>query len=186
MAQAQPARSKVLFDVYESAAEAQAHWQCWWAISNEAKPHFVRRMNKFPDFFLMTERAHFDSTFINLGNLFDKRSDASSIEHYFKLAKAAYEPSELKSFRARLAGHVAASSGALIIRNNVIAHKSAGQSEHQVFQAAGIKPRQIRDLIAECARIMNEVLRREEWTERVSISDRFSRATLGVIESIEA
>lgn len=165
--------------------EARAHWQCWWAIGNEAKPHFVSRMNKYPDFFAITERAHFNCIFINLGNLFDKRGDASSIEHYFRMAKALYTSEELASFRARLASHAAARESVLVIRNNVIAHKTAGQSERKVFDDAGVRPRQIRDLIAECVAIVNVLVEREGWGNRVFVTDRFSSATLGVIASIQ-
>ena len=98
MAQAQSLRGKILFDVFESAVEARAHWQCWWAIANQAKPHLVPRMNKYADFFLITERAHFNCTFVNLGNLFDKRRDASSFENYFKLAKSHYATDEIAGF----------------------------------------------------------------------------------------
>ncbi len=142
-------------------------------------------MNKYADFFLITERAHFNCTFINLGNLFDKRRDASSFENYFKLAKSRYHPNDLAEFRARLASHGPAREGALIIRNNVIAHKSSGQSEKQAFQVAGVRPRQIHELIGECTAIADSLAEREHWRNRVFVRDSISSATLGVIGSIK-
>jgi hypothetical protein len=79
--------SKVFFDILESTTDAHAHWQVWWAIANQARPGLVARMNRFPDFFLSTERAHYNSFFINLAHLFDKRRDVSSIEKYFDCRK---------------------------------------------------------------------------------------------------
>jgi hypothetical protein len=185
MARAQSPGAKVLFDVFESAMEARAHWQCWWAIANEAKPHLVPRMNKYADFFLITERAHFNCAFINLGNLFDRRRDASSFESYFKLAKSRYTSNEFAEFRKRLASHEPARQGALTIRNSVIAHKSAGQSEKQVFQEAGVRPRQIHSLIGQCTDIVNSLAEREGWSNQVFVGDRVSSATLGLINSIQ-
>ena len=185
MAQVQSPEAKVLYDVFESAVEARAHWQCWWAIANEAKPDLVPRMNKFADFFLITERAHFNSAFINLGNLFDKRRDASSFEAYFKLAKSHYDPGVIAALRARLAAHDQAREGALIIRNNVVAHKTAGMSEKQVFKEAGIRPRQIHNLVDECSSMVNALVEHVGWGNRVFTSERISEATLGVIRSIQ-
>jgi hypothetical protein len=185
MAHSQTARSKILFDVFESTIEARAHWQCWWAMGNQAKLTLRPQLNRYSDFFNITERAHFNSLFINLGNLFDKRRDASSLDHYFRLARDRFSTHEIAEFRARLAGHEQAREGALVIRNGVIAHKTAGQTERQVFIAAGIRPRNIRDLVIECSEIVNRLVERENWTNRVFVSDQFFDATLGVISSIK-
>src|SRR5206468_4326335 len=97
------AATKVLFDLFESTSEARAHWQVWWALANKAKPKFVPRMNRFADFFLTSERAHFNCIFINLAHLFDKRRDVSNIDRYLRLAKTRYTSSEVASVWKRLA-----------------------------------------------------------------------------------
>src|SRR5437764_14876646 len=105
------AASKVFFDVLESTTDANAHWQTWWAIANQARPTLIPRMNRFADFFLSTERAHYNSIFINLAHLFDKRRDVSSIEKYLRLSKHLYSLQELKAIDSRLAKHLPARSG---------------------------------------------------------------------------
>jgi len=178
--------TKVFFDLFESAMEARAHWQAWWAIANLARPELVPRMNKFPDFFLITERAHFNCIFINLANVFDKRRDVSNLEKYLKLAGNLYSPSEAEEIRKRLLTHKAAIEGVIAIRNNVIAHKNSGMSERKVFNSAELKPRMIGAVVEEVASIFNFFAEREGLTNRIFVSERITEATLGVIRSIRA
>ena len=176
---------KVLFDLYESTSEARAHWQAWWALANLAKPRFVERMERFPDFFLIAERAHFNSIFINLAHAFDKRKDVASIDRYLRIAKAKYSSVEISAVRKRLAPHAPARDGVLEIRNNVIAHKTLGLTEKEVFASARITPRHIGALVEEVAGVVNSFAEREGWVQRVFTSDRVSSATLGVLEAME-
>ncbi len=73
---------KVLSDLLDSAIEAKAHYQVWWALANRARPRFVSAMNRFPDFFAATQRAHIDSMIVHLAHLFDKKHATSSIDGY--------------------------------------------------------------------------------------------------------
>jgi hypothetical protein len=180
------ASSKVFLDLFESAMEARAHWQAWWAIANQARPELVPRMNRFPDFFLVTERAHFNCIFVNLAHLFDKRRDVSSLERYLKLAENLYSPSERKEIHLRIDKHKATIESVIAIRNSVIAHKNAGMTEKQVFKSAELKPRMIGTLVDEIASILNFFAEREGMSNRVFVSDRVTEATLGVIKSIRA
>ena len=181
---ANSATSKVFFDILESAMEARAHWQAWWALANQARPELVSRMNRFPDFFLTTERAHFNCIFINLAHLFDKRRDVSTIERYLTQSQHLYSADELADVRERLKKHEQAKAGVLEIRNNVIAHKNAGLTERQVFEKAKIRPRMIGDLVNELAAVVNFFAERENWSNRIFVSDRVAEATLGVVRSI--
>jgi hypothetical protein len=176
--------SKIFFDILESTTEASGHWQVWWAIANKARPTLVPGMNRFPDFFLATERAHFNSIFINLAHLFDKRRDVSSIERYLRLAKNLYSPEEMKGFSDRLAKHSIARDGVMEIRNNVIAHKNAGLSEKQVFAEVGPRPRMIGSLVDECVAVVNLFAERERWSNRIFTSQRLSDSTLGLLHAI--
>jgi len=180
------ATSKVFFDILESAMEAKAHWQAWWALANQARPDLVPRMNRFPDFYLATERAHFNCIFINLAHLFDKRRDTSTIERYMKRSKHLYSAAEFADVEERLKKHETAKVAVLVIRNNVIAHKNAGLNERQVFAAAKVRPRMIGDLVNESAAIVNFFAERENWPNRIFVSDRVAEATLGVVRSIRA
>lgn len=180
------ASSKVLFDLHESAMEARAHWQAWWVIANQARPEFVPKMNQFPDFFLVTERAHFNCIFVNLAHVFDKSRDSSNLDKYLKLAGSLYSPTEVSALRSRLEKHNVARIGVLAIRNNVIAHKSGRLSERQVFKNAGLKPRMIGSLVEEVASIVNFFAEREGVSSRIFVSERVAEATLGVIKSIRS
>lgn len=178
------ASSKVFFDLFESTMEARAHWQAWWAIANQARPELVLSMNQFPDFFLITERAHFNCIFINLAHVYDRRRDVSNLEKYLKLAGNLYSPSESGDVRLRMEKNKATIDGVIAIRNNVIAHKNAGMTENQVFKSAELKPRMIGALVEEVASIFNFFAKREGLSNRVFVSDRVTEATLGVIKSI--
>jgi hypothetical protein len=180
------ASSKVFFDLFESAMEARAHWQAWWAIANQARPELVPRMNRFPDFFLITERAHFNCIFVNLAHVFDRRRDVSNLEKYLKLAGNLYSPNESADIRRKMEKNKGTIDGVIAIRNNVIAHKNAGMTEKQVFMGAELRPRMIGALVEEVALICNFFAEREGMSNRIFVSDRVSEATLGVIKSIRA
>jgi AbiU2 len=178
------AGSKVFVDLFESAMEARAHWQAWWAIANQARPELVPRMNRFPDFFLATERAHFNCIFVNLAHLFDRRRDVSNLEKYLKLAGNLYSPSETQEIGQRIEKHQVTINGVIAVRNNVIAHKNAGMTEKQVFKSAELKPRMIGTLVEEIVSIFNYFAEREGLSNRIFVSERVAEATLGVIKSI--
>jgi hypothetical protein len=180
----QSTRSKVLFDLLESTIEARAHWQTWWALVSVAKPKYVARMNHFSDFFQISEHAHFNSVFINLAHLFDKRRDVSSVERYLGLAKDLYPAGERQELRSRLSVHAAALAGVLEIRNNLIAHKNAGQNEKEIFAKAGVTPDQIAALLNETVALINLFAKREGWDNRIPSSNRYSNATLGILDSL--
>jgi AbiU2 len=177
------ARSKVFFDILESASDANTNWQIWWTIANRARPHLVPHMNHAPEFFVATERAHFNGIFINLAHLFDKRKDVSSIEKYLKIGAALFRPQEAKAILQRLAKFDAVRDGVLEVRNQVIAHKNTGLTERQVFQRAKLKPRQIGELIEATTDIVNFFAERENCSNRVYPSEPLIQAALHVIRA---
>jgi hypothetical protein len=79
---------KILDDLVECVTEAKAHYQIWWALVNEARPKFVAAMNRYPDFFTRTVRAHDDSMVLNLSYLFDTDRNVSSLYTYLRLIKS--------------------------------------------------------------------------------------------------
>jgi hypothetical protein len=177
------ARAKVFFDILESASDANTNWQIWWTIANRARPQFVPHMNQAPEFFVATERAHFNGIFVNLAHLFDKRRDVSSIEKYLKMAAGLFRPQEAKTILQRLAKFDTVREGVLEVRNQVIAHKNTGLTERQVFQNAKLKPRQIGELIDETTDIVNYFAERENCSNRVYPSKPLIEATLHVIRA---
>jgi len=177
------ARTKVFFDILESASDANTNWQIWWTIANRSKPKLIPNMNRYPEFFVATERAHFNGIFINLAHLFDKRKDVSSIEKYLRSVPSLFRPEEVRVIRTRLAKFQAVREGVLEVRNHVIAHKNAGLTERQVFQRAGLRPRQIAELIEESTEIVNSFAERENCSIRVYPNEPLINATLGIIRS---
>lgn len=179
-----PNPDKVLADLVESAIEARAHYQVWWALANQARPRLVARMNLFPDFFAASQRAHFDSMILHLAHLFDKRRDVSSIQTYLRVARASFPVTDVSAVRSRFVPLAKVQAAVAEIRHNLVAHKNVGLTERQVFTQAGVTPNQVRDLILEAAAVVDDFRRRRGWTNGVFTSDRFSQATLGVLESM--
>lgn len=174
---------KVLLDLHESASEARAHWQAWWAIAHQSRPYYTRGLAEYPSFFAVAERGHFNSLIINLAHLFDRRRDVSSIERYLKLAKATAR--DANAVLSELRTHTKAREAVLEIRNSVIAHKNAGLTEEEVFSRARISPRDIRDLVDAATSVVNQLLERAGLAERVFTDKRVSLDTLKALESME-
>lgn len=177
--------NKVLVNLIESATDAKAHYQIWWALANQARPRLVRQMNRFPDFFIATQRAHFDSMIVHLAHLFDKQPAATSIEKYLSVARSILPVMDLSSLGKQLALMHPVIKAVLTIRNNVVAHKNADLTDRQVFKKAGVTPNQVRDLINSAVAVVEYLRRAKEWTSGVFESDRYAQATLRLIEALK-
>lgn len=176
---------KVLSDLIESTIEAKAHYQVWWALVNQARPKYVATMNRYPDFFIATQRAHFDSMVLNLAHIFDKRIDVSSIFTYLALTELEFTAADLQALRGEISALVSVVDAIKTIRHKSVAHKDAALNEKQVFALADVTPNQIRDLILDAVSVIEGLRRRKGWANGVFESERFSEATLRVLSTLE-
>ena len=176
---------KILLDLIESAIEARAHFQIRWALANEARPKHVATMNLFPNFFIAMQRAHFDSMAVNFGHLFDERSDSSSFKRYLRVARNEFTSGELSSYRKRVDQLSRSAKDFLDIRHKTVAHQDATLSEQQVFQTADVAPDFNRDLIENSAKFVEEFRCRKGWTSGIFESQRYSEATLSMLQVLE-
>lgn len=182
---AQIDQDKILSDLIDSAIEAKAHYQVWWALAHHARPRFVKGMNRFPDFIIATQRAHYDSMIIHLAHLFDKHPTASSIYRYLCLSQETIPNEDVKLLEKQLEPYTQVIKSVIIIRNNTVAHKNVGMTEHQVFKLAGITPDQVSNLINSVVSVIEALRRAKGWVNGIFDSDRYSRATLGVLAALE-
>ncbi len=177
--------AKVLLNLLESAIYAKAHYQIWWALCNQAHPRYDPAMNRFIDFFSVTECAHFGAMTVNLAHLFDKRGDSSSLLTYLRIDAAAFPSLELMTLKKRVESLALVAESVLKIRHKAVAHKDATFNEKQVFDDADITPDKIRDLIHSCADLVDDLRRRKRWSNGVFEGQRFADATLGLVQALD-
>ena len=176
---------KILHDLLDSAIEAKAHYQIWWALANRARPRYVRSMNRFADFFIACQRALFDGMIIHIAHLYDRQRSSSSIEAYLRHAKSHLPTSVVSSVKTQLTQFQGIVRAILTIRHNIVAHKCAGLSERAVFKQAGVTPNQMRDLIHASVRIVESFRRAKGWTNGVFDNERFEQSTLGLLKALD-
>ena len=92
---------KLLDDLAESATCARAHYQVWWALANRIYPDLEDRANDYADFFRASFDAHYTAMFINVGHLFDRRKDSSSVKTLLDLLVNDLTEDEHASFTTR-------------------------------------------------------------------------------------
>jgi hypothetical protein len=175
---------KVLADLIESSIEAKAHYQIWWALAHQARPRLDKQMERFPDFFIATQRAHFDSMIMHLAHLFDKDHATANIKKYISEAPTIRSVDRLL-LKKQLALMHPVVKAVLIIRHNVVAHRNAAHAEHQWFKKAGTTPNQVRALINSAVALVETLRRARGCKWGVFDNDRFARDTLGLLEALE-
>lgn len=176
---------KVLEDVRLSVNEAKSHYQIWWALVNLARPRFVGAMNRYPEFFGLSVVAHFDAMTTNVAHLFDKRKDSSSLYTYLSVGGSTLSKETIVELEARVAALAPVAKKVCTLRHKVVAHKDAAKYEEEVFEEAGVKPDEIRDLIEACGVLVEEICKANGWVNGVFSGNKYADATLGLLEAIE-
>jgi hypothetical protein len=146
--------AKVLADIVDSAIGTKTHFDMWWAQASEGRLNIAQVRDAHSDFFLATRDAHYVAFFIYFGQLYDKRSDSSSIKNYLKAVKQVAEARALASHEAEHAALMERAKPLLSVRHFRVAHKNAQLTESDVFAPLKITWFQIRDTIYDSAELV--------------------------------
>lgn len=183
--------SALLRRLADTANAAQAHYQIWFALRGHGKalPRYYQDMNDFRyvDFFHASNAGHYKLMFLELGCLFDSDSRAASFRN-LKNTLAAKGHNELVArIDDILQPFSDLVSNALTIRSRLIAHRELSAASEVVHQENAVVPNDIGKLLLQCCTLINEIdaqISGGTGCRIATTSDRFERATLGLLEVI--
>jgi hypothetical protein len=171
----------------EEGKVARAHFQTWWALRNLAIPEFLPAMNKseYVDFFHVSNAGHYKMIFVALSKIFDRDARASgftslkaTLRAENRTALAEYVEAELSPLTPRVARIDT-------IRNQAVAHNQTGLIRTEIYEANGITPNEICDLIDKTCTVINHVARELGISEIIFESKRFEDATLALLKALQ-
>jgi hypothetical protein len=125
---------------------AQAH-TIWWELSRKQAIRTNRDvLEKFPSFFAPTIRAHWAILVIATCQLFDRDRNTYSIPGLIRELKAT-EPRQAARLKL-LCDHLEPTLQKIRpIRNKVYAHRDRNELPEDIFQRAGLTPRELQRLV---------------------------------------
>ena len=177
----------IVHHLIEEGKVARAHFQTWWPLRNLAIPEFLPAMNKweYVDFFHVSNTGHYKMIFFALSKIFDRDTRASG----FASLKAALRAEN----RTALADYVEAELSPLTervaridtIRNQTMAHNQTGLIRKEIYEANGITPNEICELIDKTCAVINHVARELGISEIIFESKRFEDATLALLRALQ-
>lgn len=136
----------------------KAHYDTWWAFVHEGRlgKDYKSAMLKVHsnDFIRVSEDAHYNSTFVYLAHLFDKRSDVSSIPVYLSLIKSEIEDAEYLDLQNQYGNLKNRATPILKIRHKLVAHIDSQLSEADIFDEIGMTWNAVRDVLYDTAKFV--------------------------------
>jgi AbiU2 len=149
--------SKILKDIVGSATAAKAHFEVYWAQVSEAKLLYLQSMDRHSDFFRASIDAHFTSSFVYLGHLYDENKDASSIASYLKEIKATSDDTEFKLLGREYDVLAARAKPLVVVRHKAVAHINKALTEADVYGSAGMTWNEIRSVFYDSAKFVGKL-----------------------------
>jgi hypothetical protein len=144
-------------------------------------------MNKweYVDFFHLSNSGHYKMIFFALSKVFDRDTRASgfaslkaALHAENRAALAEYVEAELSPLTARVARIDT-------IRNQTVAHNQTGLIRKEIYEANGVTPNEIRELIDKTCTVINQVARELGMSEIIFESMRFEEATLALLKALQ-
>ena len=177
--------TKVLKDIVASATGAKTHYDLWWAQVSDAKPRYVKVMNRHSDFFLASQDAHYTAAFVYFAHLFDKREDSSSIPKYLDLIKKVIDQQLFQELDSSYQILIVRVKPLLIIRHKLVAHIDAKLSESDVFDDINLTWNEIRNIIHDVATYVEKLAGApNQGSVGIPRDGRLSEATLRLFEEL--
>ena len=176
--------SKILDDIVSSAIGAKRHYEVWWAQFSEARPELDGVIDEHWAFFETSQDAHYSAFFLNLGHLFDGRSDSSSIRSYLSKLRAEADEVTIRDLENGFSALAERAKPVLAIRHKAIAHIDARLTEKEVFLPLDMTWNEIRDVIYASCDFVERLASAAGRPISVPPSRRQIEATLRMIRSI--
>ena len=129
-------------------------------ISPDTYELYENQMNTYIPFFVTVTNSSLNEVITGLARFSDKRKDAAKAEKLFKLLeKGDFCQNVISDLRAQYEKHNEVWVKLRTLRNEVLAHSSAHQSEVEVFRKVGITPNDISAAVTTAREIMVDVSR---------------------------
>lgn len=167
----------------ESATEARAHYQVWWAIKHDGRAKHLPALNRFVDFFEATRIAHFRCMILALWKLFDRNTKTASLYALLEDADVKVSSELERELREHLAPRKIL-KGLNQVRHLFVAHRNALQSAEAIFSRADISPNELRDLIESSAELIRKIQRQSGESNTVFSSSRAHQSTVALLEAL--
>lgn len=171
----------------EEGTSARAHFQIWWALRNLALPKFHQVMSDFDhvDFFHAANSGHYVLFFLALTKIFDRDERVAGISELKRALRAEGKTVTALNIARELKPHEAVVKAVMNIRNRSLVHSEYAIARHHVYKLSGVTPNQLRALIEAACRAIRISASDLGFSETVFDSDRFERATLNMLATLE-
>jgi len=172
---------KYIDDLRHTIMVAGLNYEVWWTYKErESRKKYVDTMNHYTMFFQVSIHAHFVAMLVALYRLYETRRDTVNIPDFIRiLEKNACIPQvalnrirQLYQDAHRLWVKVS------ILRNEAFGHRSNKYSVSEVFQKAGVKPNELKDLIERTKKLLNKItyeLDRSVYAFNLEVADDINR-----------
>jgi len=176
-------------NVKDSVNAALGHYQIWFTLRGKGKAidEYYDDMNdyRYVDFFRASNAAHYKLMFIDAGCIFDTDDRTDRFRRLRELMNESGLCELSNRFGDRLVPYRALVSNILTVRSRLIAHKESGVEPSGLYKKHGIKPNDIKELLACLAGLMNELegeLNNGASWSTVGPTERWEKATYGLLE----
>jgi hypothetical protein len=139
---------------------AKIFYDIWW-LSYEpvSGARILPTMNRYPDFFVLDQHAHWIALIVQVTGLFEKtRRDTVNFNAIIKSARPFIANSALESALNLLKATELTSPKVKVLRDNLFAHRSASLSYDDTFRQAELTSNQLCELIGRGLQIANILL----------------------------
>ena len=180
--------TKIITDLIDEGIAANAHFQTWWALRNLALPKYLNAMNnlEYVDFFHVSNSGHYKLIFISLSKIYDIDPRTSGIRSLKKELRKVGNIKMAEHVEKELDPCTALVTKLSNIRNQTIGHNQISLERKEAYNRNGVTPDEIKELIDKTCTVINVVARDIGISNTIGDSDRFEKATLKLLEVLDA
>lgn len=167
---------------------AGLNYEVWWVYKgSDTRPKYVDGMNRYSLFFQTSLHAHFVALLVALYRLYETRTDTYNVpglirelrdqkvfsEEVLEGTEKLYKE-EAKPLWVKVS----------ILRNKAFGHRSNAHTMKEIFDEAGVRPDELRELVEVTKKLMNRIT--YEWDRSTHAFNLGSRESLiNLLEDIK-
>jgi hypothetical protein len=159
----QPMKDEIQKNVKElqhAITVAGLNYEIWWVYKEkESRKRFVDTLNAYGLFFQTSLHAHFVAMIVSLYRLYETRKDTINLSQLIKLLKnkSSIPSHEIRRIESEIKQIKPLWVKVSVLRNNMFGHRSNALDHEGVWKEANVTPNQLKKLIDETKRILNEM-----------------------------
>ena len=147
-------------ELQQAITASRLNYEIWWIYKEkENRKCYVDILNTYPLFFQTSLHAHFVAMIVSLYRLYETRKDTVNLPQLIKLLKTQdsipneklerieFEIKKIKPLWVKVS----------VLRNKMFGHRSNVLDHGAIWKEAKVKPDQLKQLIDESKRILNEI-----------------------------